>query len=110
SAHLAAETLLELKAHNRPFTAANLSRYEVVCQAAFGRDLAWALALNHLARRFPDLWQRAFFASPAWFAEALQIARGRRNYRDLARWSLKRLPHLVPQALRLAGMSGLDRE
>lgn len=95
SAHLAAETILTLKARGLPYSAANLRRYAEACDAAFGRDLAWALALNRLARLCPALWQRAFFQGSSWFSQALEVACGRRSYRELAFWSLARLPHLL---------------
>ncbi|BCV24542.1 NAD(P)/FAD-dependent oxidoreductase [Gelria sp. Kuro-4] len=110
SAHLAAETVLALKARGLPFTAAHLSRYEGACAATFGRDLAWALALNRLARRWPGLWQQAFFASPVWFRQALEVACGRLSYRDLARWSLQHLSHLLPLAWRAAGVKRRSSE
>lgn len=95
SAHLAAETVLALKGRGLPYTSYYLRRYDEACAEAFGRDLAWAMALNQLARRWPELWRKTLFRSPVYFRQGLEVACGRKTYRELAFWALRRLPHLL---------------
>lgn len=111
SARLAAATVLRLRAQGLPFTASNLKDYEQACYQSFGRDLAWALALNTLARSQPELWRQLFFTGPEWFSEFLQVVRGKKNYRQFAMWALSRLPlGLFQLPSRLGGIVGAGGE